>query len=181
MTVCINFFGGPGSGKSTTASELYSFLKKKNYSVELVQEFAKDLVYENSETLLGIQLVVFAEQFKRQWRLLNKVDYIVTDSPLLLSSVYFELYFDRTEQKHFTPQYKQLSINFFDSTFKQFSNINYFLQRDVTFDRSGRVNDESESKLIDNLILKKLKNSNILVDKINTTTAIDQIIKHRFV
>lgn len=46
----INFYGGPGSGKSTVASQLYTDLKILQYTTELVREAAKDKVY------LGIDL-----------------------------------------------------------------------------------------------------------------------------
>ena len=47
-TVVINLFGGPGCGKSTIAAELFAILKKQGYEVELVTEYAKDKVWEES-------------------------------------------------------------------------------------------------------------------------------------
>ena len=44
----INLFAGPGTGKSTTAAGLFYKMKSKGYMVELVTEFAKDLVYQES-------------------------------------------------------------------------------------------------------------------------------------
>jgi hypothetical protein len=41
MTVVVNLFGGPGTGKSTTASGVFYHLKRDNRNVELVQEYAK--------------------------------------------------------------------------------------------------------------------------------------------
>ena len=50
-TLYINLFGGPGVGKSTLAAGLFWFFKtnrltlKHSYVIELVREFAKDLVW----------------------------------------------------------------------------------------------------------------------------------------
>ena len=49
----INFFGGPGCGKSTTAAELFAKMKKANYKVELVHEVAKDFIWEEAQHLFG--------------------------------------------------------------------------------------------------------------------------------
>ena len=100
-TKIINFFGGPGVGKSTTATGLFSWMKQQGYSVEYVSEFAKELSWEGSTSQLENQAHVFAEQFRRQWRLIDQVDYVITDSPLLLSSVYFDYYFERSKQRLF--------------------------------------------------------------------------------
>ena len=176
MTKIINFFGGPGTGKSTSASGLFSWMKENNYSVELIQEFAKDLVYEQNYTLLQNQIYVFSEQFRRQYRLLDKVDYIITDSPLLLSSVYFEYYLKDNE--FFTDEYKHKSIDYFDSSFRQFDNINFYIRRKTVFDVNGRNIDEENSKNIDNIIYNKLinnLNNGILLETDSMNAKIDSI------
>ena len=94
MTTYINLFGGPGSGKSTLAAGIFSEMKRQGKSVELVTEFAKDLVWENRQDTLAVQPYVSMKQFRNLFRLKGKVDYVVTDSPLLKDSVY---------AKRFTP------------------------------------------------------------------------------
>lgn len=174
MTKIINLFGGPGSGKSTTASGLFYKLKAKNINCELVTEFAKDAVYENTDALLWNQLHVFSEQFRRQYRLLNKVDYVITDSPILLSSIYYELYLGKGIK--FSDEYNNLSINFFDSTFNEFDNINYFINRTEKYISIGRINTEETAKQIDNLIIRKLKSQNIVYKQSTTNSALDDIL-----
>lgn len=51
-TICVNFFSGPGAGKSTLAAYVFSKLKMMGVNCELVSEFAKDKVWEkNNEAL----------------------------------------------------------------------------------------------------------------------------------
>ena len=58
--ICI--YGGPGSGKSTLAAEMYSLLKKKKRSVELVREWVKNWAYQNKNIKSFDQVLIFANQ-----------------------------------------------------------------------------------------------------------------------
>lgn len=64
--IVVNFFGGPGAGKSTTSAHLFSLLKMSEINCELVTEFAKDLTWSESVKMLGFQPYVFGEQ---AWRI----------------------------------------------------------------------------------------------------------------
>jgi tRNA uridine 5-carbamoylmethylation protein Kti12 len=81
--VIISMIGGPGTGKSTLAAEIFARLKRDHYDVELVTEYAKDLTWNEAQKVLQNQVYVFAKQQHRFWRLKNKVDIVVTDSPIL--------------------------------------------------------------------------------------------------
>ena len=128
MTKVINFFGGPGVGKSTIASGIFHELKKKDCNCEYVSEYAKDVVWEGTTNLLENQIHVFSEQLRRQWRLINKVEYIITDSPLLLSSVYYE-YYTKNKNIFFSEKHTKLCLEFFDKTFEEFDNMNFIIER----------------------------------------------------
>jgi len=45
----VNLFGAPGAGKSTGAAYIFSQLKMAGINAELVTEFAKDKVWEESK------------------------------------------------------------------------------------------------------------------------------------
>ena len=85
----INFVGGPGSGKSTTAAGVFFGMKvTAQHPVELVTEHAKELTYAEAWKALENQQAVTSEQDQRQRRLQGHVDYVITDSPLFLGCVY---------------------------------------------------------------------------------------------
>jgi predicted ATPase len=141
MTTYINLFSGPGCGKSTLAAELFASFKKRGKSVELVTEFAKDLVWENRQATLEIQPYVSMKQFRNLARLKGKVDYVITDSPLIKDSVYARRYASDLPQA-----YHELLLflhnNLGDS-------INILLTREFAYDSSGRYQSEDEAKDID--------------------------------
>ena len=89
MTKLINIFGGPGIGKSTVIAGLFHLMKINQIEVEIAHEFAKDLVWDNQTDILKTdQLYVFAHQYRRIYRLMNKVEYIIVDCPLLMHIPY---------------------------------------------------------------------------------------------
>jgi len=88
--VCL--YGGPGSGKSTTASGVFYQLKMRGYNVEYVPEYIKDWAYEGRVPKSFQQMYIFAKQLNREDVLFPHVDLTVTDSPLLMNTVYSEKY-----------------------------------------------------------------------------------------
>ena len=89
--IVVNFWGGPGSGKSSIAAKLFAHLKtKQSVTCELVTEYAKDLVWSNRYHCLINQPYVSTKQFYRLEKLNNKIDIAITDSPIPLGLVYAE-------------------------------------------------------------------------------------------
>ena len=59
--IIVNLFGVPGAGKSTGAAYIFSKLKMRGIEAELITEFAKDKVCENSEKVFQNQAYIFGQ------------------------------------------------------------------------------------------------------------------------
>ncbi len=114
---------------------------------------------------------------RRQWRLVDQVDYVITDSPLLLSSVYFDYYFNRSKQKLFSDKYRELAISYFDSTYYEFENIEVIIKRAKTFDPLGRNQTLDESMHIDEIIHNKVKSPNLVTNSQDSIVDTIQLIR----
>src|SRR6185436_11385302 len=89
-TKIIAFFGGSGSGKSTLASLVFSTLKIAGKSAELNTEYAKHLVWTERKKDFARQVYIHAKQLYGIECLLGKVEYVISDSPPLLSVFYHD-------------------------------------------------------------------------------------------
>lgn len=166
----INLFGASGSGKSTTALGLTYLLRLKGYKAEYVSEYAKDLVAEESVHKLKHQLYVFAKQLKKVDVLLNKeLDYIVTDSPTLLSYFYGEKFQVNLDG------FKELVL----SSFKSTPQINIFLKRTLPFDETLRLQTAEESDRDSSDLLKILNDCEISFITLNSDgDTVNNILNH---
>jgi ABC-type oligopeptide transport system ATPase subunit len=149
----INLFGGPGVGKSTTAAALFVLMKQAGHKVELVTEFAKTLTYEENRVTLDNQLALLGEQDRKLRRLSGKVDYAITDSPLLLSLVYARGEFRRG---WFTDAVR--------GAFDSYNNVQIFLKRKKAYQTYGRWQTEEEARELDKEIAAMLFREHVIED-----------------
>lgn len=140
MTLIVNLFAGPGSGKSTTAAGVFYQLKQAGVNCELVQEYAKELVWSEDWTKLENQFYVSAKQNIRIKRLLGKVDVIITDSPILIGCAYMDDVPDNDNLKTFIKE------TFLEES--EFS-YNFFIERTKAYNPKGRVQTLEEAKECD--------------------------------
>lgn len=162
MTKIINLYGGPGTGKSTIASDLFSLMKWKNINVELVNEYAKELTWDGRHNILKDQLYVVTKQNRKLERLRDKVDYVITDCPIIMGLAYEPIPY----YKYFGPLIKEI--------FESYENVNFFLKRDKPFHTVGRNQTESEAIELDSIIKNILDMDGIPYKKIKA----DNIAKH---
>ena len=160
--IVINLFAGPGSGKSTSCAGIFAKLKLAGVNCEMALEYAKDKVWENSHEVLDDQIYVFGKQLHRIFRLKNKVDVVITDSPILLSVIY-----DKTKNKYF----KDLVID----QFNNFENRNYFIRRDTVYNPKGRLQTEDEAKKIDAILIDLLEDCKINYKSVDKENAVNNI------
>jgi len=134
----INLYGGPGSGKSTIAAHIFSFLKSKHLKTELVGEFAKELIYLGNEVQLVNQVYIMGSQYRKQKDLQRYgVDIAISDSPLGLQLVY-------CQDKHYYPEITAL-VKKLDS---EFDNVNVFIRRVMPYQVHGRCQSEAEADVL---------------------------------
>lgn len=153
LPIVINGYGGPGAGKSTACLEITAALKKEGYNAEYVQEYAKELVYEKDMEMLDgspeHQYEILKEQTRRMDRLYDQVDFIVTDSPVMLNIIY---------NKQLTTEYESL-VNELQG---EYINYSFFMERDASnFEEEGRIHNLTESIEKDNEIKDMLQKNEI--------------------
>lgn len=143
----VNLFGAPSAGKSTGAAYIFSKLKLMGYNAELVTEYAKEKCWENNTEILSgdNQIYVFGKQFHKMNRCKDKVDILITDSPLPLSILY-------NNSSVLGEEFNDVVMNCFNS----FSNINYFVQRVKPYNPSGRLQTEAQSDALAKDLFKLL-------------------------
>jgi len=146
----IQFFGGPGVSKSTSAAGLFWYMKSIGLNAEYIQEYAKDLTYENSNKLSD-QLHILGEQHLRLSRL-KEVPYVVHDSPFIMGSVYLD------DTLIYREEFEKLVLKVYNT----YTNLNIFIQRnDDMFKQDGRNENLEEAKLKDQEIKDLLDNNNL--------------------
>ena len=127
----LNLWGGPGSGKSTLAAAVFAELKFAGYNVELVREYAKELCWAG---VLGSipQAAILYAQADRQKILIDEVDLIITDSPILMSTIYGSDV-DKATELHYT----------------DFNCMEVFVKRGKPYNPKGRIQTLDEAKEVD--------------------------------
>lgn len=138
-TKCINFFAGPGAGKSTLCAAVFAELKFRGVNCEMALEWVKDMIWEESTKVIENQFFVFGQQQHRLKRLKGKVNFIVTDAPILNSLIY-----DAKGDKDF----EKIIIK----THNEVENINFFVKRPTKYENLGRIHSNSEALELDKLI-----------------------------
>lgn len=138
----INIFGGPGTGKSTLASQIFADLKRHHIEAACPEEHAKLALWSGQPWLLDQQVILLGRTWETIHALIDKVDVIIVDSPLLLCSVYAQ---DREPSV-----FHDLAADLHKRTHR----INLLLDRDPSngYSRNGRRETESEARQADDRI-----------------------------
>ena len=133
--IIVNLFGGPSSGKSTTAAGIFHKLKMQGINCEIVTEFAKHMTWKEDFNTLKNQVYVHAKQHDRMFHLVDKVDVIITDSPTIMGLIY-------CDWNVFPKSFETLVVDLFNN---QGENMNYLLRRAKPYQTAGRSQTEDEA------------------------------------
>lgn len=147
--VCL--YGGPGSGKSTTAAGLFYQAKLAGVNAELVREYAKELVWEWGEIIPEHQEQLATEQARREEILHSQVDLIITDSPLRLGLYYEDRYTPAP-----VPEFAEVLEYVEGNAAKHgYTYLHVMLTRVKTYEPKGRLHNREEAIAIDQVIRDK--------------------------
>lgn len=155
----INLIGQPSAGKSTTAAGLFFEMKSRGIQCELVNEYAKDMVWrELPAKAFDDQIYITAKQNHKLWRLNGKVDYAITDSPLMLGLVYAapDYYL------HFRPLVLEL--------FNSYDNEVFLIKRAKAYNPVGRNQNEEDAEKVHYSIIDTLDRYSIPYTEIDGDT-----------
>lgn len=154
--IIINIIGGPGTGKSIIASDVFSALKRKYVSCDISAEYIKRKLREQALKVVQNQVYIFAKQQFQLFSMKDDVQVIVTDAPFILCPIY-----DKTN----CPFLKGLSIK----EFKKYRNLTYFIERDkkVVYEQEGRYQDLKGARAVDKKVKKFLIDNKIEYKSLN--------------
>ena len=163
-TLVINLIGGPCSGKSTVAAELFARLKKMGIKTELVSEYIKDRIYEENKTMPNNQIAIFGMEHYNISNKIGKVEVIVHDGSFINNCIY------KSEENE---EFDNLII----SEYKKFNNLDFFIKRgNIEFETYGRIHNLKQSKELDNIIKETYNNNGLNYIEVESRDAVDKII-----
>lgn len=146
MTKLINLYGGPGTGKSTSAAYLFAKLKMLGVNAELVQEYAKEWAWDGRPISPIDQFHITREQLARETRLYGKVDVLVTDSPILLGAFYCRKY---GSDSAYVAMQELVSNARRSARDRGCELLDVWLTRSKPYNPAGRYQDEAGAKQVD--------------------------------
>ncbi len=164
----VNLFGAPSSGKTTVAAGLFYLMKLNRFKVEMIREVAKDLVYQERSKELSYQSIIMGKQGFSQYSLIESVDYLITDSPILLSPFYARYH----NQLYGINEIEALAKVEFD----RYENLNFLFEPEHAFEKLGRRHDEEECKIIRKKLPEYLEAFGITYERIIPNPATPTLI-----
>lgn len=142
----INIYGGPGVGKTTVAMNVFTALNMQQKKIEYVDEYAKELTWNESFKVMENQRMIFANQHQKFWRLRDKIEVVVTDAPLFNSIVYSGKGEDN----------KTFHADVFYE-FNKYKNLNFYLRRETEYKEHGRSQKLKDAIAVDEEVIRCLE------------------------
>lgn len=173
--ICL--YGGPGTGKSTICAGLYYKLKLDSFNCEMNREYVKEWVWENRAIKDGDQTYFFAKQARKERLYIKQnMDFIITDSPLILTHFYGMRY-DPQEIKYNTSLAMLKNHHGFCKEMK-YKVEHFFLNRTKEYNPEGRLQDKNTALQFDCEMKQMLRDMGIKFTEITSDkNAVDNILK----
>jgi len=171
-TNIINLYGGPSTGKSTAAAHFYHMMKKDGYNVELVREYVKDWAWESRPMSTYDQIYFLGKQVRRESMLYGKVDWIVTDSPVMMNLYYAQRYCPR----QLAEGIRAATLSFYhQAEVDNHQHMHVLLKRVNPYQSEGRYQSEAEAKEIDAGIKLVLEGFRLPITEVDANE--DELVK----
>ena len=163
-TLVINLIGGPCSGKSTVAAELFARLKKMGIKTELVSEYIKDRIYEENKTMPVNQIAIFGMEHYAISNKIGKVDVIVHDGSFINNIIY---------KNEDNKEFDALIV----AEYNKFNNLDFFIKRgNIEFEDYGRIHNLKQSKELDKIIKETYNKYGLNFTEVEARDAVDKIV-----
>lgn len=158
MSRVVNLFGGPGIGKSSIASGLTYKLKKNHITCDNPYEFPKVLAWDENYSAISDQLYVVANQHRGIVKSFGKVDYIILDSPVMLSLIYKDYYNEQRDNDYPSRLYRENFDRMIMDIHNGYDSVNILLKRtEGNHNDSERYHNLEQSQELDTMIEDSLK------------------------
>lgn len=165
MTTIYNLYGGPGTGKSTSAAYLYYRLKAAGKNAELVREYVKDWAWEGRKISTYDQLYFTGKQIRRESLLYGKTEVIVTDSPVMMGILYSQKFSPCSVAEGV----KASTLAFYRQAAEDgHQHRHVFLKRTKPYNPSGRYQTEDQARELDAELKGMLQQLNIPFEECGT-------------
>lgn len=152
-SLVVEFYGGPSIGKSEAMARLFSLLKQRHVSVEMAPEYAKKWAYEGRRIDGLDEFYIFGKQVHAECSLLGKIAVVVTDRPILMSTVYASLYAEDGIRQAITVS----ADAYLSETYRRHhQRIAILVPRVHAYETTGRFEDEAQAHLVDAVIEQTL-------------------------
>lgn len=159
----INFFPGPGVGKSTLRMGLTYEMKRNGIEVEYIPEIVREYIWHERYNLFPEQDYIFAEQNQKLRSLVRTgVKYAIMDGPLLLSHFYSGVHFPLCFH------------DWVDYCVNSYTNINIVVNRVHPYNSKHRNEDQEQSNKLNQDIVQYLKSNQVPFITVNSDyTSVD--------
>ena len=173
-TLAVNFWGGPGAGKSTLAAGTFAELKCRGYNCELVFEYIKTWAWESRVPSKYDELYIFGQQVRRESLLYGKVRVLLTDRPLAMSGFYAQ-HLGQPELARAMKAAADAHYNLMRGDGHRTMDI--IVSRTGDYNPAGRYQDAAEARTLDKLMVEELPQSTPVLTKQQTKAAAYLIIR----
>lgn len=161
-TILLNFLGASGVGKTSLSAKVFARLKAKDIDCEYVSEYVKGWAWEGRTISPFDQFYIFGKECHNQSMLFNKVQVIISDSPVMLSTFY-HLYYNNDNSLSDPCHY------FYRRAVEEFhiKPMNFFLPRKKEYNPNGRYQTKEQSDELAIMLRDWLDNEGYTYEELN--------------